>query len=292
MARPGIDTRTWTSLARALGESQVDAQHGVFVDVQLLPSGETLTARVPADYAGKSFGFYARIHKDDDLVVALPGGDPANGPVVIARLWSNADTPPQEAIDAPDDIMLVVEKDKKLLIKTSGSGTVTITSAGKVTITSDNQVAVTAKDNISLSTDKDFSATAKGAASVHSDGKAAIDSSQKVTVSAPSVALGQDAATQALVLGTTYRAAQTILDLSLSAVFTALATAVQAAGSSLNTAGADQSFIGVASQAAASCGQAGVALTGATAAVTAAAAAVTAFEAAAATYLSTVVKTV
>lgn len=134
ISRPGIDTRVWVSLAVALDESNVDSKYGVFVDVQLVPSGEQYTARVPADYAGKGFGFYGRIHKDDDLVVAIPSGDPMDGPVVVARLWSEADTPPQQAIDDPDEVMLIVEKDRNLRLAVSGEGKVEIDADKTVTV--------------------------------------------------------------------------------------------------------------------------------------------------------------
>lgn len=134
LARPGMDTRITSSYAYANDESHYDAAHGVFVDVTLAPSGQVLTARVPADYAGKGFGFYARIHKDDELLVVLPNGDPSDGPVVVARLWSQADTPPAEAGTDEDEVMLVVEKDKNLRLKTTGKGVVEVDSDTTVTI--------------------------------------------------------------------------------------------------------------------------------------------------------------
>jgi len=134
LARPGMDTRIQSSLAIADGESEYDEEEGVFVDVTLMPSGQKLTARVPANYAGKGFGFYARVHKEDDLLVVLPNGDPAEGAIVVARLWGAADTPPTEAKDDPDEVMLVVEKDKHLRLKTTGKGRVVVSSEDRVTL--------------------------------------------------------------------------------------------------------------------------------------------------------------
>jgi hypothetical protein len=81
-----------------------------------------MSARVSADYVGQGFGFYAKIKDNDDLVVVVPSGDSAHGPVVVARLWSAADTPPTEATDDPTEVMLVIEKDKSLRLKVTGSG--------------------------------------------------------------------------------------------------------------------------------------------------------------------------
>jgi len=123
ICRPGMDTRIWVSLAVAKADSMV-MDDGVFVDVTLVPSGEEITARVGADYEGPGFGFYSKIKKDDDLVVAIPSGDSSIGSVVIKRLWSAADAPPDKADTYKDDVVLVIEKDKNIRITVSGGGTV------------------------------------------------------------------------------------------------------------------------------------------------------------------------
>ena len=131
VSRPGVDPRIWSSLAVALGDSVMDSENGVFVDVQLMPTGDQYTARVAADYAGKGFGFYAgTIHQDDELLVESPSGDPAIGIVVVRRLFSAAELPPQDAIDNPADVCLTVEKDCNLRLRVQGQGQVFITTAG------------------------------------------------------------------------------------------------------------------------------------------------------------------
>ena len=130
IARPGIDTRVWISLAFARGESMVDAANGVFVDVTCVPHGEQYTARVASNYAGTGFGAYAKIHANDALLVAAPEGDPGHGLVVLSRFWSSIDTPPQDSVDNPDDIVLTVEADKNVRIKLQGSGQVFLDTAG------------------------------------------------------------------------------------------------------------------------------------------------------------------
>ena len=158
LSRPGLDTRCWVSLAFALDESQVDQGHGVFVNVRLHPSEEEYTARIPSDYAGNGFGFYAKIHKDDALVVIIPSGDASEGVIVSDRLWSAADLPPTEAVNAPDEVMLVIEKDKTLRIATSGAGKVILNSAD-IRLGDDDpsdHVAVAEKVNDDFSTIKTF----------------------------------------------------------------------------------------------------------------------------------------
>lgn len=123
IARPGLDTRLWVSLAVALDESFMDPNHGPFVDVYLMPSQQEVTARIPAAYAGNGFGTSeGTIHKDDELLVIAPSGDPNEGCVVTCRLWSAADLPPQQAIDNPDDVVTVLEEDKSYYVAVQGSG--------------------------------------------------------------------------------------------------------------------------------------------------------------------------
>jgi uncharacterized protein involved in type VI secretion and phage assembly len=135
LQRPGMDTRVWSSLAYAEGDSVV-ADDGMFVDVVLLPHGDSLTARVPAEYAGKGFGLYAKIYENDELLIEIPRGDPAEGPVVVRRLWNKRDKPPDEAVANPEDVVLVVQKDKHLRLITSGSGKAYVKSADTVTLES------------------------------------------------------------------------------------------------------------------------------------------------------------
>jgi hypothetical protein len=137
LARPGLDTRVNSSYAYANAESFYDAAHGVFVDVTLTPSGQVVTARVPSIYAGTGFGLYAKVHKDDELLVVLPNGEQAEGAVIVARLWSAADKPPSEAGVDPNEVMLIVEKDKHLRLKTTGGGKVEIDSEAQVTLQCD-----------------------------------------------------------------------------------------------------------------------------------------------------------
>lgn len=129
VARPGIDPRIWVSYAVLASDPYVETaagQQDVFVDLTLLPSGSRETARIGAMYAGNGFGFYTPLHKDDEVLVCAPSGDPDEGLVVTQRLWSPADPPPDAVTTYPTDVLLVVEQDKALRINVSGGGKVYI----------------------------------------------------------------------------------------------------------------------------------------------------------------------
>jgi hypothetical protein len=91
-SRPGIDTRCWLSLA-TVTELGFNAVEGLFADVQLQPTGEYETAYFGTGYAGGGFGDHNPIQIDDLVLIAFPGGDPGQGPVIISR-WNNAGDPP------------------------------------------------------------------------------------------------------------------------------------------------------------------------------------------------------
>ena len=132
MTRPGIDPRSWCSLA-IVQSVVIDEAAGVFCDVLLMPSKRRETARLGAAYAGSGFGFYAPVKVDDEVLVSAPGGDPAQGLVITQRLWSPADVPPAGLEATSEDVVLVVETDKSLRLTVQGGGDVVITAAdGKV----------------------------------------------------------------------------------------------------------------------------------------------------------------
>jgi hypothetical protein len=129
VSRPGIDPRTWISVAYVASEVVVDMETedgsaGIFVDVVLLPSNMEATARLGASYAGNGFGIYTPLHVDDEVLVVAPSGDPNNGLVITQRLWSASDPPPQEVADNPTDVVMVVEADKNVRLKLQGEGSV------------------------------------------------------------------------------------------------------------------------------------------------------------------------
>lgn len=184
--RPGIDPRIWCAIAIATDEAQLDPAHGDYVDIRLLPHGEAMTAAISPRYAGPKFGDReGRVHKNDGLCVVIPSGDPAEGVHVVAKLWNAADTPPDLAVQNPEDLVRVVEMDKWIRILLQGSG------------------------QWHLQADT-------------------------ATLKAPHVNLGDDAPTEQLVLGTTYRQNEAAMNSSMSATYTATATAFTAALATLS----------------------------------------------------------
>lgn len=109
---PGIDPRLWLTLA-VVRELGVDPEHGVFADLSLVPTGDKETALVGSGYTGDGYGVWAPLQKDDLVLVAIPRGDPAMGPVIISRLWSGSEKPPAElgasnGADPPTSPVIVV----------------------------------------------------------------------------------------------------------------------------------------------------------------------------------------
>lgn len=122
LARPGIDPRTWFTYGTvdAVG---VD-QEGAFVDLTLLPSGASMTARAGTIYAGPGYGFHVPFGVGDEVVVAVPDGDPAHGGVVVARMQSASDELSVDAQGNKDDIVLVVKSGQSLRVGVAGGGKV------------------------------------------------------------------------------------------------------------------------------------------------------------------------
>lgn len=134
LARPGMDPRSWVSLA-IVTDFAVDPAHGVYADLVLVPTGDEVTARVGPIYAGGGFGLYAPLKIDDEVLAVCPSGHPDEGWVVVSRLWSAADKPPTIPQDAAkvDDLLIQVEEGRTLRLVTSGSGNIVLqVDTGKV----------------------------------------------------------------------------------------------------------------------------------------------------------------
>lgn len=128
LARPGMDTRVWVSLATVV-ETDISTD-GAFADVTLLPSGDKETVRIGMEYAGNGFGRNSPIKADDEVVVLFPGGDPDAGGVIVARLHNKSDPPPTLAINSPKDVVEIVESGNNYQLNTSGAGQVKVETKG------------------------------------------------------------------------------------------------------------------------------------------------------------------
>lgn len=135
-SRPGVDPRVWLSLA-VVTEVGFDPKEGLFADLRFVPTGEEETAYIGTNYAGKGFGEHSPLAKDDLVLVAVPGGDPGLGCIIIARWNSAADKPPAEFGDGDEptkDRVLRVEPGQNLRIYVSGGGKVSIVAEEASTI--------------------------------------------------------------------------------------------------------------------------------------------------------------
>lgn len=162
VARPGIDPRTWVTLATV--KKFVMTSTGPYADVEILsdmtiddfdnPVAHVETARVAPMYAGDGYGFYAPLQVNDEVVVGYPDGNPDHGLVVIGRCWSKADPPPSLGKDNPQDVCLQVLEDTNLRIQVFGSGNVVLGSEdGKVLLgeESASRGVARADDNLTAS---------------------------------------------------------------------------------------------------------------------------------------------
>lgn len=149
---PGIDPRPWISLA-IVTETNID-DDGAFCDITLMPDGSTSTARVSAPYAGQEFGQFVMPQKDDEVVVMCPDGQPDAGWIIIGRLYSASDKPPDHAKKNPNDYTIHVKDKDNVYVKTGKGGNVTVEigdngnftaqlSQGKATIGADGQPQLT-----------------------------------------------------------------------------------------------------------------------------------------------------
>jgi len=141
-SRPGIDPRVWLTLA-TVEEIGFDAENGVFVDVQYQPDGTKETCLLGVPYAGNEFGFYCPVEVGDTVLVAVAGGDPGNGPVIVSRMWGGADKPSADFQSSSDsetatsDVVLRVKPGQKFKLRTSGSSDgvdITVEGDGDVVI--------------------------------------------------------------------------------------------------------------------------------------------------------------
>lgn len=121
---PGIDPRMWASNGIVRSVS-FDSDGAPLADVELLPSGDVVTARVACLYAGNGWGLYAgALAVDDEVAVMLPNADLSESPVIVGRLWSPADPAPPGAAAHPADVVLVVKPGTDLRVAVSGGGAV------------------------------------------------------------------------------------------------------------------------------------------------------------------------
>ena len=180
---------TQITLAKVTAK-EVD-EGGAFGDFITMPEQQEGTARVGLAYAGDKFGLWLPVEVGDIVVIGSPNADPNSVQTVVARLWVGADPPSQLARDKPDDISWVVKKGVAFTLTTEEADyTVKTQTSGKIELES------------------------------------AGDINLKLANSSGTGHLGSDDATEALVLGTTYRNAEQTLDDKIQVAWATIAAAV------------------------------------------------------------------
>jgi len=103
------------------------------------------------------------LHAEDEVLVVAPSGDPDAGLVIMQRLWSPADPPPQEVINNPEDVTLVVEEGKNLRITVKGAGNVVLAvDTGKIYLGAEESTEPAAKGQSLKSYLESFKSTFDG----------------------------------------------------------------------------------------------------------------------------------
>lgn len=138
VGRPGIDPRTFTTLA-VVDAVQVTAV-GIYCDITTV-HGVKETAAYSPMYGGRSFGFHAPIEVGSFVVIAVPEGDWATGARIIAHVWDEGTPPPQVVVDHPADVALVVQPGQSVRIIVSGGGNAVIQAEGGSKVLLGNEAA-------------------------------------------------------------------------------------------------------------------------------------------------------
>jgi hypothetical protein len=212
-----------------------------------LQNGIPESAEDGHNYSSEFNGFSHSVDKDGQALFAFRGATNTDG-----TLAPSADP-------AAENATISFTKDGSITIISPGDQSIRVNHANKsIEIVADAEWNVQVKGNTTIQTD--------GTTTVDSGGTTTVNSGGRVSIQSPGVTIG--AGTQQLMMGTTYRAAETVLH-----------GALQALAAAINTAGVQMGLVPV--------GGAMMAGPTLTAAAAAFAAALAAFEAASPAYLST-----
>ncbi len=104
ISRPGMDPRQWISnaLVERVDPVLFDDELGPLVSVTLEPGGEQVQARVGSGIAGDGEAEYFPFVEGDEVLVALPQGNPRGGAVIIARLHNKRAPFPSGSVAGQD----------------------------------------------------------------------------------------------------------------------------------------------------------------------------------------------
>lgn len=125
VSRPRIDPRKFVDVG-IVTAVDVTAE-GVHFDVTTMEGIQESAALAPP-YAGPGYGLHFPIELDDAVVLGIPDGVYNSGARVIGKVWDAGEPPPQDAIDHPEDVVLVVKPGQSVRIIVSGGGDIVLES--------------------------------------------------------------------------------------------------------------------------------------------------------------------
>src|SRR5580698_7077361 len=116
LAGPGMDTRTWGTLAIVRAVNVTAA--GVYFDVTTI-EGVDETAVFAPRYGGSGYGEHLPVEVGAMVVIHVPEGDFGAGARVVGIVEDAGDAPSQDAIDNPADIVITVkpEQNYRLIVQ-------------------------------------------------------------------------------------------------------------------------------------------------------------------------------
>lgn len=123
LERPGLDTRTWSTLA--VVNTVVVTDEGQICDVTTI-SGIEETAVAAPPYGGAGYGLHLPIEEGSMVLVEFPEGEFATGGRIVAHIQDKGSPPPQVAQDKPEDVALVVRPGQTVRVIVSRGGSVVI----------------------------------------------------------------------------------------------------------------------------------------------------------------------
>lgn len=93
---------------------------GIFLDVDFGPDEEPISCEWINLYAGKDFGLYLPVSIGDYVTVFIPDGDTCGRPFSFGVMNDEEVTIPQDVLDNPDDVWLIMKEGQNVRIRTSG----------------------------------------------------------------------------------------------------------------------------------------------------------------------------
>lgn len=137
LSRPGIDPRMFVDLAIVTHVLVDDG--GCHYDVTTI-GGMNETVALSPPYGGSRYGFYFPVFVDQMATLVVPDGKFNAGARMVGATWDPGTPPPQEAVDHPDDVALVVQPGQTVRIIVSGGGNAVIEArdGGKVKVGSED----------------------------------------------------------------------------------------------------------------------------------------------------------